>query len=337
MKKIRVLSIDGGGVKGLVPAIICKYLEDEISKRINKKIFLHEYFDFIVGTSTGGILGALYTSPKLYSSDEILTLYKELGKKIFKKTLVRKITSFGGLFRPKYSTEPLEKISETLFGDTNLSDTLKPFMAMSYDLIKSKEIFFDSLNAKRKSFKNFKLKDVVIATSSAPVYFNAKKIISDNNNVYNCIDGGLFANNPGLLAYVEARNINFKKYLSEDKPSYPNAENILLISLGTGKKIGERNYAHLKAKGGAKWLLPIINILFSSQSNVNDFILKKIFDSSENKWNYFRLNPCLYKSSLELDDVTDSNIKNLSTDTEEFISKNLDKLDDIIYQLISNH
>ncbi len=337
MKKLRILSIDGGGVKGIVPAIICEYLENEISKKVNRKVFLHEYFDLIVGTSTGGILGALYTSPKYHTATEIVDLYKNCGDKIFNKNIIRRISSFGGILRPKYSTKALEELSESLFGDINLSDTTKPFMTTSYDLIRAKEIFFDSLNAKRKPLKNFKLKDVVIATSSAPVYFNAKKLISLNNDLYNCIDGGIFANNPALIAYAEARNIDFKKHLEEDKPSFPGSDDMILISLGTGHKEGYKNYEHLKTKGGAKWVMPIIDILFAAQSNTDDFILRKIFDSSKNKWNYYRINPRLYKGSLELDNKSEENIKKLCDDAHEFIKRNKDKLDDIILQLILNN
>ncbi|WP_297599057.1 patatin-like phospholipase family protein [uncultured Cetobacterium sp.] len=337
MKKLRVLSIDGGGIKGIIPAIICEYLEKEISSKVNKNVFLHEYFDFIVGTSTGGILGALYTSPKYHTANEIISLYKTLGRKIFIKSFTRKLTSFGGIIRPKYSSKSLENLSYELFQDYHLGDTLKPFMTTSYDLIRAKEIFFDSINAQKKPFKNFKLKDVVVATSSAPVYFNAKKLVSENGHIYNCIDGGIFANNPALIAYAEARNINFKKIINENKPSYPDSEDIILISLGTGKKDGDRSYEHLKSKGGAKWVVPIIDILFSTQSNTDDFILRKIFDSSKNKWNYYRLNPHLFSASIEMDNSSSKNIENLCLDAENFILRNKDKLDDIVQQLILNH
>ncbi|MGL4997653.1 MAG: patatin-like phospholipase family protein [Cetobacterium sp.] len=336
MKKLRILSIDGGGVKGVVPAIICQYLENELSKYMNRKVFLHQYFDLVVGTSTGGILGALYVSPNYHTANEIVDLYKNCGDRIFKKNIIRRVSSFGGILRPKYSTKALEELSQSLFGDINLSDTIKPFMTTSYDLIRAKEIFFDSLNAKKKPLKNFKLKDVVIASSSAPVYFNAKKLVSLNNEIYNCIDGGIFANNPALIAYAEARNIDFKKHLKENKPSFPGSDDMILISIGTGKKDGYKNYEHLKTKGGAKWMMPIIDILFSAQSNTDDFVLRKIFDSSKNKWNYYRLNPSLYKGSLDLDNKSITNINNLCSDTHDFIKKNKDKLDDVILQLILN-
>ena len=113
MKKVRILSIDGGGVKGIIPAVICEYLESEISKKVNRKVFLHEYFDFIVGTSTGGILGALYTSPKYHSAQEVLELYKNCGDKIFKKNIIRRISSFGGILRPRYSTKALEELANS--------------------------------------------------------------------------------------------------------------------------------------------------------------------------------------------------------------------------------
>ncbi|MGL5355408.1 MAG: patatin-like phospholipase family protein, partial [Cetobacterium sp.] len=271
------------------------------------------------------------------TASEIVELYKNCGDRIFKKNIIQRVSSFGGILRPKYSTKALEELSQSLFVDMDLKDTLKPFMTTSYDLIRAKEIFFDSLNAKKKPSKNFKLKDVVIATSSAPVYFNAKKLVSLNNDVYNCIDGGIFANNPALIAYAEARNIDFKKFLKEDKPSFPSSDDMILISLGTGKKDGYKNYEHLKTKGGAKWMMPIIDILFSAQSNTDDFVLRKIFDSSKNKWNYYRLNPNLYEGSLDLDNKSDKNVQKLCSDAYEFIRKNKDKLDDVMLQLIKNH
>ena len=126
MNKTRILSIDGGGIKGIVPAVVLLHLENllkQLSKNQNSRI--HDYFDLFSGASTGAIIIAGLLSPDKnnrakYSSKEILDLYLENGHIIFNSSLFQEIKSVSGIVNVKYDPEGLESIFEKYFGNLNL-------------------------------------------------------------------------------------------------------------------------------------------------------------------------------------------------------------------------
>src|SRR5512136_361904 len=112
---IRILSIDGGGIRGIIPGQILALLEDKLQKRTgNPEARIADFFDFIAGTSTGGILTCIYLCPDpqnparpRFTAQEAVEFYLQRGKKIFSRTLWQKIRSLWGIIDEKYSAEPL--------------------------------------------------------------------------------------------------------------------------------------------------------------------------------------------------------------------------------------
>ncbi|MDP4214290.1 MAG: patatin-like phospholipase family protein, partial [Bacteroidota bacterium] len=153
MKKIRILSIDGGGIRGILPGTIISYLETAINKidpKGPRKI--GDYFDMIAGTSTGGILSCLYLMPDengkaKYAAKDALNLYLNQGESIFKRTLLEKISSGGGVFHSKFHSTTLEKLLREYCGETNLSDLIKPSLIPAYEMTDRKAVFFTSSDA----------------------------------------------------------------------------------------------------------------------------------------------------------------------------------------------
>ena len=143
---IKILSLDGGGVRGVIPAVLVKEIEKQTGKPIT------ESFDLFVGTSTGGLIALFVNvsqgSKQRYSGENVIQMYKDLSRKIFQNPTKRKIRTLGGLIGSKYSAKPLEVLLQQYFGDLKMRDTLKPVVVTSFDF-KRKEVFlFSSHTAK---------------------------------------------------------------------------------------------------------------------------------------------------------------------------------------------
>jgi len=206
-KRFQILALSGGGYRGLYTAKILADLEDEIGAPIASK------FDLIAGTSIGGIL-ALAIAMEI-PAKSMVDLFVRHGEDIFRKRF-----SLKGLLRSPYSAKPLEDLlaDDVLFGIRTLGHCQHPVLvpAINYSTGQP-QIFKTPHNQAFKRDHQFLLTDIALATSAAPSYFPRHKF---NNNQY--VDGGLYANAPGLLAVHEAETF-FSKTVEE----------VYLFSIGT--------------------------------------------------------------------------------------------------------
>ncbi|MCP3927571.1 MAG: patatin [Bacteroidetes bacterium] len=344
-KKIRILSIDGGGIRGVIPAVIINYIENELRRKEGDDVRICDYFDMIAGTSTGGILTCAYLMPdpenpgrpKL-SAEDALNIYMKRGGNIFDVHWLHNIKTVAGLLDEKYDALALEQAMEEYFGDTKLSDLLKPCMITAYDIKNRSAKFFTSANA-TSPLKDYKLKYVARATSAAPTYFEPVRITSEFGTPYELVDGGVFANNPSMCAYAEARKISFAKILSDPlKTNKPKAKDMIIVSVGTGTECEEYPFDKMKDKGLAGWVKPIIDILMSGNSETVNYHLKKMYSTlrGDDKFNYHRLEPSLHHARPKLDDASGKNLKRLNEAGLIFVDKNYDELNLIIDKLIAN-
>lgn len=343
-KKIRILSLDGGGIRGIIPGIVLSYLEDELKKRTrNPRASIGQYFDFVAGTSTGGILSLLYLCPDKnenfrYGAREALGLYVSLAENIFELSLQKQIQSLAGIIDEKYSEVELENALDRYLNTIKLSQALKPCLITSYDIQNRKSFFFTSADAE-SHVHDFLMKDVARATSAAPTYFEAARIKSVFGSPYSLVDGGVFANNPALCAYAEVRGIDFSKVLNnKKKPDKPSAKDMLIVSIGTGTVKRPYTYKEFKDAGVIKWIKPLIDIMMSGNAETVDFQLKKIFEtlSQEDCKDYYRIQPKLINSNPEMDKADEANIIALQEDGLLAVSDNQILLDEIVEKLIAN-
>jgi len=210
----KILSIDGGGIRGIFSAHILKRIQEEI------KIEFHEEFDLIAGTSTGSIISAALAINIPISTVE--DIYKKNGGEIFRKNPL----NMWGLFKCKYKKNRLEAILRSIFKNKTLSETLTRLIIPSTDIANGcVHVFKSNYCNDFVRDKNVELTSAVLSSCSAPVYFNPNKV-----NEYLLADGGLWANNPALVALSEAlgKRLNIKK------------KNIRILSIGTG--IGFKYY-----------------------------------------------------------------------------------------------
>jgi len=320
---IKVLSIDGGGIRGIIPGQIMVEIEKEF------KIIPADYFDIISGTSTGGILACAYLCPDKsgknprYNCEQVVNLYFEYGDDIFDIPFFHKIVSAGGLIDEKYPEDGIEDVLEDHFGELWLKDLLKPCLITSYDIKSRKGHFFYQHKAKNDKTYNFKVKDVARATAAAPTYFEAALISSQDGTKYPLIDGGVFVNNPSICAYSEVRKMSKFKRANKEEAT---AKDMKILSLGTGTARQKYRYSKAKNWGMAEWIKPLIDIMMSGSSDVNHFHLNKIY-STINSDQYLRINGPLPKGADAMDNVDPGNLKVLKTFAQELFEKSRDKIE----------
>jgi uncharacterized protein len=236
MAKFRILSIDGGGLRGIIPVLILKELEQRTGRR------LFEMFDMVAGTSTGGLIAAGAFVGKngqpVYTLDQVAEVYTSRGKEIFpdRGVLGDIFTNIKALKEPKFSPDGLSRVLNDLVGDYRLGDCLIPMVIPSYDLDNNQPCIFKS---RAVSEDNPLLYTVCRATSAAPTYLPAFECTYRGLH-RTCIDGGVFMNNPSIAAIVEISKYRKDPYYKEALPNFPGGvenvefEDICVLSLGTG-------------------------------------------------------------------------------------------------------
>ncbi|WP_264377034.1 MULTISPECIES: patatin-like phospholipase family protein [unclassified Wolbachia] len=300
-----ILSIDGGGIRGIIPAIILA----EIEQRTRKPIA--EIFDLIAGTSTGGIVVAGLCrkdergNPQ-YSANDLVELYQKYGAYIFKSSFLRR-SIFSWLNCAQYPHKNIEFVLDKYFGEDILKNTLSNVLITSYDIQNHCPFFF-------KSWKegNIKLKDALRAATAAPTYF-APKYLKINHKEMVLVDGGVFANNPAACAYASGKRL------------FPN-DDILLLSIGTGRT--DRSIANSKRFGKIGWIKPLLNVMFASGLDCVNYQMNQVIGNR-----YVRIQSQLKIASPDMDNITSKNIRSLQQEANAMIEDNqklIDKLCDFI-------
>lgn len=315
-KVVNVLSIDGGGIRGVIIAEILSIFENRLKNITNNpNIKLADHFDLIVGTSTGAILASIYTVPNderkaKYSASEAVDLYIKHGGEIFSKSNLYTWKTLFGLFGAKYDDKYLNKTLKKYLGNFKVREAVTNVMISSVDIYNRALFLFKSYDVKG----DFNFTDAVRASTAAPSYFKPLKLIHLDREV-NLIDGGMAINNPAISAYVEAKKL------------YTEAKKINLLSLGSGKNNIEYSYSVTKKFGHIRWLKPMIDIIVSSNSEAVDYQTELLYKGT-NKGHYLRINNNLKHASYKIDDASSDNISNLRKDALEFI--NIEEIDEYI-------
>jgi len=236
-----ILSIDGGGMRGIYSALLLQHLET----RAEKQCF--ELFDLIGGTSIGGILAfGLSTG---ITAKNMVGMFEDNIPKIFKKDWKHSCKTLWGITGSKYDPKNIDYFLDSLFGDNKIQTVLVDTLCVARDI----------KNAKYNILKSYKLDPVSIkeacrCTSSAPTFFPSYKLGKQLN-----VDGAMFMNNPSLILWTEAKKL------------YP-YDDIYILSIGTGnftKKYDIKN-------GGMKdWAIPAIEILSDSNTEGIDYIMER--------------------------------------------------------------
>lgn len=320
-KPIRILSIDGGGIRGIIPAMVLA----EIERRTGKNTAY--LFDLIAGSSTGGIIALALVKPTedgkpQYLATDTIRIYENKGKTIFSRSFLHKVKSLGNIADQKYPADGIESVLNEYFGGALLSDAITDVIIPSYDIERRQPFFFKSSDAKNtnKTGCDFPMRIAARATSAAPTYFEPAKIDTGGfEDYYALIDGGLVSNNPAMCAYVEARKL------------YPDreAKDFFLLSLGTGRVTHRLPYEDAKGWGLGGWAKPLLSAVYDGVSQSVDYQLKQLISPD----NYFRLQTKLDEENDDMDDASPKNIKDLKILTEHLIWENKEIISQICTKL----
>jgi patatin-like phospholipase/acyl hydrolase len=273
----RILALDGGGIRGLLTAVLLERLELEVPG------FL-ERVDLFAGTSTGGILALALAAGR--SPSDMIALYRRRGRAVFAGPLLDRLGDLGGLRGARYDARPLARALGEVFGDARLADLPRRVLVPAFDL--------DNEGAggaprhwKPKFFHNFpgpggdgaeRIVDVAMRTSAAPTYFPSWQ---------GYIDGGVVANNPAMAALAQAldRGTGGRR-LGE----------VRLLSLGTGT-----NPQYIRGErldwGLVAWARPILDVMMDGMMGVADYQCARLLGAR-----YHRLAPFLPRR-IAMDDV----------------------------------
>lgn len=309
-----ILTIDGGGVRGIIPALILRELEEKLKKR-KKNRPVASYFDLVAGTSTGGIIALGLCAPNVKdptkpacTSVDLVNLYRNRSKEIFGAQ--QSMPVFGIMFDDKYSTAPLEGILQELLGDAISDEVLSDFLITAYEIEERRPKVFSSLSADGKKRRYF-VKDLARATSAAPTFFEPARVekLHQKENFESLVDGGLFAANPSVVTLMHAMRLGWE------------LRDITILSLGTGRETRPYLYNEVKKWGNISWILanrgvPIVSMLLQSQTAVSDDLMPMLL-----KDRYLRIDGLLLRNmgSDDLDDASDQNIRELEIFADRII------------------
>ncbi len=308
---MKILSIDGGGIRGLIPALVLAELERQTGRAVA------DCFDLIAGTSTGGILALGLAKPgpdgrPHYRAQDLANLYLREGGRIFHESAFRRITNPMGIRAVKYPAEGIEEVLQDYFGETRLKQALVELLIPAYDLEKRDPFFYRSRRAGLDPRYDVSMRVAARATSAAPSYFEPVEVPWPGERDV-LVDGGVFANNPAMCAYAEGR----QRLRETGNPQ----EEILLVSLGTGSYTRPYRYEEARTWGVAGWARPILDVIFDGVGDTVDYQLRQLLPpGADGSPGYHRFQTILDPDMSEMDDVSPGHLEGLHRMAERILT-----------------
>ena len=324
MTKVSILSIDGGGIRGIIPAILLA----EIEKRTGKQA--HELFDYIAGTSTGGLLALALARPDRpegsaarFSASDLLSLYLNHGREIFSSPFLWKLKTLFGLAGPKYDGRALARVLREYLGDYKLHNALTGVLVTAYDTEAPAPIFFKSWRAHPGNEYDFLMAQVALATAAAPTYFPAIRLpaLTPSATAMCLVDGGVFAANPGMCALADAHH------------RLPSADPYV-VSLGTGDSERPIPFKQVHSWGLIGWASNVLDVIFDGVSDTVDYELTELVPTLHSG-THKRLQPKLPARLAGMDDARPANVAALVELANRFIAEQTTTLDQISKDLVA--
>lgn len=326
---IFILTLDGGGVRGIIPATLLQEIENKTGGRK-----IRDIFQFFGGTSTGGLIAAFLNgrtpataTGKPNEIQRVIELYRTLSEKIFQsRSLVRQIRGTAGIVTARYSAKELVQQLKANVGDLTLQHTEKPIILVSMDVNAKKPFIFSTLKALENPTEDFFLWQAARATSAAPTYFKPYDLTYEEEDGQKktviLIDGGVGANNPTLITLTAVNDFLKAHGLQKKK--------LCVISLGTGIAETQGSYKSKGATGGGALsglvtkksanLGRIIDNFGDNATVANDTAARAWVEN--NGGVYFRINPDLHGAKIKLDDGSKANLDLLVKLTETDLAPN---------------
>ncbi|MFZ3452296.1 patatin-like phospholipase family protein [Arthrobacter sp. 7Tela_A1] len=330
---IRVLSIDGGGIRGIIPATWLMKLEELAGKPT------FELFDIVVGTSTGGILALGLTCPsetgEPHSAAALRGLYVDHGGEIFSDVPGGGAAQAGAAGadaatggpggEARYSSDPLRRYLDGYFGDRPLSAAVKPVAVVTVDLAHFAGLLFSGGGLDQGVLGDAPMATAALATSAAPTYFEPVPYTGTDGVRRLLVDGGLAANDPAFVGLTMA--------MIQQRRSSDDA-GILLVSLGTGVQAGGSSLepsavAQLAHPAQRSALEPIVETLYGAPGVLTRRLIALVLGDQ-----YVRAQTELLPGvDHALDDASPENISGLLRTADALVSADAAVLQDLAGRL----
>ncbi|KAI3513136.1 hypothetical protein L1887_20462 [Cichorium endivia] len=344
---ITILSIDGGGVRGIIPSVILEFLETELQKLDGENARLVDYFDVIAGTSTGGLVTAMLTTPgednrPIFAAKDVKDFYLEHCPKIFphdSNPFAPATKVIKALSGPKYDGENLHKVIREKLQEKRLHETLTNIVIPTFDIKCLQPMIFSTYQLKNDPSLDAELSDICIGTSAAPTYlpshsFQTKDSEGKLLREFNLIDGAIAANNPTLVAISEVT-----KEITRGSPKFfpikpTEYGRFLVLSLGTGSPKFQEKYDATKSSswGILGWLAgggstPLVDVFTQASGDMVDYHISTVFQALHSEENYLRIQDDTLSGDLaSMDLATQENLENLVKVGQEMLKKQVTRV-----------
>lgn len=320
----KILSLDGGGMRGIISARILLEVERQILEKEGKP--LHKYFDLIAGTSTGAILTAAIANGK--TCQELINLYKDKGIMIFPlRPLPPGLQDIADFFLPsKYTHDGLIRVLKTELGTGKIREIDKPIiLILAYDLLYRNATFFTNCHPDigARWYDDTPLWEICVSSSSAPTYFPPYELKPYNTEKFGNwsfphIDGGVSANNPSLAAISLALRISQNPDVPQEiKQKYKlenlELEDISVLSVSTGRGGEPYLYEEAKEWKPLDWAQKIVDVFMEPNAEISSTICRQIM-GGESSRSYLRF-------EFELNERFKAKENETYKDTRELVGK----------------
>ena len=313
-----ILSIDGGGIRGVIPATVLAEIEERTGQAVSS------LFEVIAGTSTGGILALGLSCPgpgggPRYKAAALVGLYREQGPRIFPHEFTGRLRQ---LFGPKYSDRGRRSVLSERFGEARLNDAVTDVFVTSYDLQGRQPFFFRSAaQGSTGGPRDYRMVEAAMATSAAPTYFRPVRIPGEpGKQDLVLVDGGVFANNPTMCGFVD------------DSTAKGVADGALIVSLGTGESLRRANPVYPAAKrwGLIGWAKRILGIVFDGVSEATNYEIESLLGKAE----FHRFQVELAREQEHMDDAHTPNVEALERLARNLIAEKTSEIDHLCVELL---
>ena len=300
----------------------------ELERRAQRPV--SALFDLVAGTSTGGIIACALALPDAggaprWRAEDLVELYRHEGPRIFARSLGRRVVSGWGLIDEKYDDDALQDALGRFLGEARLSEALVDVLVTAYDLEARAPFFFKSWRTVAEPARDHRLRDAARATAGAPTYFEPILLeaagppsgVAGGSTRFSLVDGGVFATNPAMCAYAEARR------------RFPGAD-VRVVSLGTGRLCRPIRHADARDWGLLEWVRPLIDVVFDGVADTVEYQLEQLLEPDR----YDRFQVTLTDGASDaLDDASAENVAALEARGRELIATGGDALDRLAREL----
>ena len=323
-KKFRILSISGGGTRGIIPSLVLVRLEQITGRHCT------ELFDLFIGTSTGAMISAVLTIPTdeenptspmnkwKYTAKDLLDVYIKEGPIVFESSMWKKVTTINGLYGPMYYTKNRDERFKVWMGETRLKDLLNEVMFTSYDMSTECPIFFKSRKARTDSKFDFLVSDCIKAATAAPTVW-PPHLIDEHVEEEGLYMDALYGKNPSMFGLMEA--LRHHDCTTDD---------ILLLSLGTGfsrKRSDPKNII----TSGPGFLVDAFNSTINANTMSTMYMVRGLI---KNPSRVLDIDIPLDKAHMGITDVSKEHINHLIKVTLEYLEEHEDELIGFAKQLL---